>query len=81
MLPESEFRDWQRYAARRMLPSRRIELYLAQIAMQVALLHGVQNVDLSDFMFDPIDVDGEDEPTAEEEAAFFDFKPRNRGEA
>lgn len=81
MLPESEFKDWQRYAARRMLPGRRVEMYLAQIALQVALMRGVQNVDLSDFMFDPIDADGEDEPTAEEEAAFFDFKPRKRGGA
>lgn len=59
-----------------MLPSRRVELYLAQIAMQIAMSRGVQNMELSDFMFDP--VDDEDEPTAEEEAAFFDFKPRKR---
>ncbi len=81
MLPESEFRDWQRYAARRMLPSRRVELYLAQIAMWVARSAGARDVDLADFMFDPVGADGEDEATAEEEAAFFDFKPRNRGEA
>lgn len=62
-----------------MLPSRRVELYLAQIAMQVAQLRGAQNVSLEDFMFDPGDAGGEDEPTAEEEAAFFDFKPRKRG--
>lgn len=61
-----------------MLPSRRIELYLAQIAMQVAQLRGAQNVVLGDFMFDPADTGGEDEPTADEEAAFFDFNPRKR---
>ncbi len=81
MLPEAEFRDWQRYAARRMLPSRRVEMYLAQIAMWTARMAGAKDVDLADFMFDPSDAEGEDEPTAEEEAAFFDFKPRKRGEA
>ncbi len=81
VLPESEFRSWQRYAARRMLPGRRIEMQLARIALEIALSRGVQNVALSDFLFDPVDGDGEDEATAEEEAAFFDFKPRNRGEA
>jgi hypothetical protein len=62
-----------------MLPSRRIELYLAQISLQVAKLAGVQNVSLEDFMFDPVDIHGDDgdEPTAEEEAEFFGFKPRN----
>lgn len=64
-----------------MLPSRRIELYLAQIALQIAMLRGVPDVVLSDFMFDPVSPDGEDDATAEEEAAFFDFKPRNLGGA
>jgi len=77
-LTEGEFQDWQAYAARRMLPQRRLELYLAQIALLIATtMGGAKNKKLSDFLFDPVDP-GSDEPTAEDEAAFFDFKPRNR---
>lgn len=79
MLPESEFRDWQRYAARRMLPTRRLEMQLAQIALQVARLAGVPNVSLEDFLFDPDDAAGQDDPTAEEAPASWGFQPRNLG--
>lgn|GEM_PF-2463281 len=77
MLPESEFRDWQRYAARRMLPARRVELYLAQIALLIdTRLGSAKDVTLSDYLFDPVEPDDDDEPTADEEAAFFAFNPR-----
>ena len=74
-MSEPEFQAWQIYAARRMLPQRRMELYLAQIAMLIArTMGGAKDVDITDFLFDPAEPDVE--PTAEEEAAFFDFKPR-----
>lgn len=78
-MSEPEFQAWQIYAARRMLPQRRMELYMAQIAMQVAMLiatHRGERKDfsLADFLFDP--AEPEAEPTAEEEAEFFDFRPR-----
>lgn len=52
-MPEREFVRWQRYARRRMLPQRRIELYLAQIALLIARTMGGSDADLSDFLFDP----------------------------
>lgn len=75
---EAEFKGWQVYAARRMLPQRRLEIYLAQIAMLIAVSNGAKDVDITDFLFDP--AEPESEPTAEEEAAFFDFKPRKKAE-
>ncbi|MBI3150086.1 MAG: hypothetical protein HYZ17_16400 [Betaproteobacteria bacterium] len=71
-MPEWQFTQWQHYAARRMLPQRRIELYLAQIAMWSAKAAGVQNAQLTDFLFDP--EDESDEPA--DAAAFFKFSPR-----
>lgn len=70
---------WQRYAARRMLPQRRIELYLAQIAMLIATtMGGATGKALTDFMFDP-PPDEPPEPADDFEAAaqFFKFRPRN----
>jgi hypothetical protein len=57
LLTEREFRAWDRYARRKMLPQRRIELYLAQIAKTVAQSIGGSNAKLSDFLFDPPDPD------------------------
>ena len=59
-----------------MLPQRRLELYLAQIAMLIAkTMGGAQNVRLTDFMFDPAGPDIADEMTPEEEAEAFGFRP------
>lgn len=76
-LTEAEFQDWRVYAARRMLPQRRLELYLAQIAMLVAKSGRIakNGATLDDYLFDPPDIEGDDEPTADEEIAFFDFNP------
>ena len=78
-MPEREFNDWQRYAARRMLPQRRIEMYLAQIAMLIAKTNGgAAGKGLDDFMLDP-PPDEPDEPDDDLAAAveFFGFRPRN----
>jgi hypothetical protein len=78
-MPEREFNDWQRYAARRMLPQRRIEMYLAQIAMLIAKTNGgASGKGLDDFMLDP-PPDDPDEPEDDLAAAveFFGFRPRN----
>lgn len=82
-MTETEFVEWQHYANKRMLPQRRLELYLAQIAMLIAAhMGGVKNAKLSDYMFDPssddIDDDGTGEASVEEAAAFFGFNPRNK---
>lgn len=71
---ESEFHAWQWYAARRMLPTRRMEWYLAQVALGVATTNGAHEVSLSDFMFDPTSTG---EATVQDEIDFFEFKPRN----
>ncbi len=74
VMTEREFRGWQQYAARRMLPTRRLEFYLAQIALLIAKTMGNQpETTLADFLFDP-DASPEDDDM--EEA--FGFSPRNR---
>ena len=80
-LTEREFRAWQHYAARRMLPQRRIELYLAQIAMLIAqTMGGAADVSLEDFLFDPPPADDDGEPLSDDEHVetardFFGFSP------
>lgn len=52
-MSEREFRDWQRYAQKKMLPTRRIELYMAQIALVLSRTVGnSHDAQLSDFLFD-----------------------------
>lgn len=73
-MPEWQFAQWQHYAARKMLPNRRLELYLAQIAMWTAKAAGAKSVQLTDFLFDP--VQAQDEPA--DAAQFFGFSPRKK---
>lgn len=69
-MTERELREYQGYASRRMLPSRRLELYLAQIAFVVVkAAGGAQNATLKDFMFDRIEEDPDLD--AEDVATFF----------
>lgn len=77
-MTERELREWQAYAARRMLPQRRIELYLAQIALVVAKASGgAKDAALADFLFDPEDEAPESGADALEQAKeFFGFAPR-----
>ncbi len=53
-MSEAEFRSWSQYAAKRMLPWRRMEFYLAQIAHTVALSSGRFDSPpkLRDFLFE-----------------------------
>lgn len=70
-----EFNLWQRYAAARMLPWRRMELYLAQIALKIVqVMGGGSDVSLSDYLFD---LEEEGEPV-EDAAAAFGFAPRKK---
>jgi len=65
-----EFQLWQKYTARRMLPWRRMELYLAQITQHIAVtMGGAKNTRLTDFTFDPIE-------ETEDAAEAFGFNPR-----
>lgn len=75
-MTEAEFREWQQYAATRMLPARRIELHLAQIAMYVARASGVVWKSIDDFLFElPGDDDDDVEASADDARAFFGFNP------
>lgn len=77
-MTERELGDWTLYAKRRMLPQRRLELYLAQIAMMVGVcMSGRKDAKLSDYLFDPPEDDhGDDEePDADEVRAAFGFNP------
>lgn len=51
-MTERELGQWLRYAAQKMLPQRRLELYLAQIALWVARSAGYSDYTLRDFIFD-----------------------------
>lgn len=75
-LTERDFARWSRYARRRMLPQRRIELYLAQIAMLIAQTMGGSNSGLSDFLFDPKPEPNEID--VEEVRKAFGYKPSKR---
>lgn len=56
-----------------MLPQRRLELYLAQIAFVIVKTAGNKDVTFKDFMFDH-----EEEPSEEDVREFFGFKPREK---
>lgn len=82
---ERQIRQWSAYARRKMLPSRRIELYLAQIALLIAqtMGDGKRRFKLADFLFEP-NVDDEADDMTEEEALAaaieaFGFKPNAGG--
>lgn len=80
-MTEAEFGDWQSYASTRMLPWRRVEMYLAQIALLIArTMGGHEGNDIRAFMFDAAD---EPQESAEDQAAaareFFGFSPINEG--
>jgi hypothetical protein len=72
-MTEREFVAWQVYAGRRMLPWRRVELALAQVAQLIAqTMGGVKGSKLADFLFDPKpDDEGADEATTPEDVAAF----------
>lgn len=64
------------YAARKLLPTRRVQLQLAQIALMVVRTAGAkEQLSLQDFLFDPVEEgDADDEAAARD---FFDFQPIN----
>lgn len=79
-MPESELRGWQRYAVRRRLPTRRLELYLAQIALVIARTMGnAQEATLADFLFDPDASSPSSGDELEDLREAFGFSPRNEG--
>ena len=50
-MPESEFRRWERYTAVRSLPSRRLEIQIAIVALTVArCMGGNTSLTINDFL-------------------------------
>lgn len=80
-LPESELREWLSFARRRMLPSRRLELYLARICLLIAqTMGGNKDAVLKEFLFDPPEPEPPRTHVAEVVVAreFFGFAPRKK---
>lgn len=77
-LTEREFQRWQEFAQNRLLPTRRLEFYLAQIAMLIAVtMGGKKNVRLEDFMFGlPAAQVQQEEEDLQAAIEYFDFKPK-----
>jgi hypothetical protein len=80
LMSEREFRRWQKYAAKRLLPTRRLEFYLAQIAQLIAItMGGVKDAKLSDYLIEPAPVAVHEDAEVVDIAALrkaFGFKPR-----
>jgi len=75
-MTENELRDWQKYAARFMLPTRRLQVQLAHIGMLIAIcMGGAKNAKLADFLFDPPPTDKERKQVLQDAIRFFGFKP------
>jgi hypothetical protein len=72
-LTERDFQAWMRFASARGLPFHRLELYLAQIALMIVRVAGVE-ADLSDFLFD-FDKSAPADPL-EEAMEALEFSPR-----
>ncbi len=51
-MSEREFRQWVTYASKRLLPTRRLEAYLAQICSVIAQSNGNSDMTLSTFLLD-----------------------------
>lgn len=78
-MTENELRDWQAYAARFMLPSRRMQLQLALIAQMIAVtMGGAKNAKLSDFLFDPPPSPAQAKEQLDAAKEFFNFQPRKK---
>lgn len=79
-LTEREFREWNQYAARRMLPTRRLEMYLAQIAFLIARTMGnASEMTMTDFLFDPVSSEDVAVDDVDAMRQAFGFSPRNTG--
>lgn len=77
-MTEREFVSWQRYAEHKMLPVRRIEMLLAQLAMFMDRMNGAKDKSLRDYLFDPVTDDETVDDDLEAAVDYFGFKPQAR---
>jgi hypothetical protein len=75
-MPEADFAEAQHYAARHLLPMRRIELMLARLTAEVATGRGLKDVTPDDFMIRIREADEDAPPVTTEQARqAIGFKP------
>ena len=75
-MPESDFAEAQHFAARKLLPWRRIEIMLAGLSAQVALGRGIKDVTAEDFMIRIQEAEDDAPPVTTEQARqAIGFKP------
>jgi hypothetical protein len=81
-MSEAEFQAWGIYAYKRMLPFRRLEVYLAQLTLWVARSAGYSGMGVQDFLLDTrleaVEDEPEGEPTVAEAQNVFEFQPKYR---
>jgi hypothetical protein len=79
-IPLSDLVIYQRYTSRRMFPSRRFELLLAQVSMVLAQVNGSKEARLAQFLFDPPEQPDDEgaPPDPDAVAAAMNFRPRKR---
>jgi len=79
VMTERELGDWAEYARTNLLPMRRIEWALAQIALLIATtMGGAKDMKITDFMLDTSEADepaDDPEEVAAQARAFFGFNP------
>lgn len=78
-MSEAEFQKWGVYASRHLLPFRRLELLLAQLAMILArTMGGAKDAKVSDFMLQEPDDLPDNVTRIEAARKAFGFAPRKR---
>jgi hypothetical protein len=81
-MPQADLQQYLAYAERHGLPAVRTEMLLAQVALVMAQLKGVQGVKLADFLQllqpppDEVSEEIDPEQAAEQVAALVGFRPR-----
>lgn len=77
-MPESDFAEAQHYAARHLLPIRRLELAMARLTAEVAAGRGVKDVSPADFLITMAEPAAETPVTTEEARQAIGFNPQGR---
>lgn len=77
-MTELELHQWAQFAARKSMPLRRIEIYLAQIAHLVAVTMGGSKAKLEDFMLKVPEDKPDNVIRMEDVRKAFGFNPRKK---
>ena len=77
ILKESELKRWALYARRYGLPTRRLQVQMAQIALTIARVNGNGDATLQDFLNDPVEPLKPEQNLALAKQAF-GFNPRHK---